>query len=113
MSNHIHLIIQSTQNDLSGLIRDFKKFAAKEILQLIKSEPESRKEWMLDLFAKAAKTHNRNKEFQFWRYGNHPEEVYSNKFLWSKLDYIHLNPVRAGWVHKASHYIYSSASNYV
>ncbi len=67
MSNHIHLIIQSTQNDLSGLIRDFKKFAAKEILQLIKSEPESRKEWMLDLFAKAAKTHNRNKEFQFWK----------------------------------------------
>ncbi|MFD2186818.1 transposase, partial [Aquimarina celericrescens] len=77
------------------------------------SEPESRKEWMLDLFAKAAKTHNRNKEFQFWRYGNHSEEVYSNKFLWSKLDYIHLNPIRAGWVNKASHYIYSSASNYV
>ncbi len=67
MSNHIHLIIQSSLNDLSGLIRDFKKFAAKEILQLIKSEPESRKEWMLDLFAKAAKMHNRNKEFQFWK----------------------------------------------
>jgi hypothetical protein len=30
-----------------------------------------------------------------------------------KLDYIHLNPVRAGIVEKASHYIYSSASNYV
>jgi hypothetical protein len=33
--------------------------------------------------------------------------------MWSKLDYIHLNPVRAGIVEKASHYIYSSASNYV
>lgn len=33
--------------------------------------------------------------------------------MWSKLDYIHLNPVRAGLVKKASHYIYSSASNYV
>ena len=33
--------------------------------------------------------------------------------MWSKLDYIHLNPVRAGLVQKASHYIYSSASNYV
>ena len=33
--------------------------------------------------------------------------------MWSKLDYIHLNPVRAGIVEKASHYSYSSASNYV
>jgi hypothetical protein len=37
-----------------------------------------------------------------WQYGNHPEEVYSNKFMWTKLDYIHLNPVRAGIVEKAS-----------
>jgi hypothetical protein len=33
--------------------------------------------------------------------------------MWSKLNYIHLNPVRAGIVNKASEYIYSSASNYV
>ncbi|MNR65332.1 hypothetical protein D3C85_1883300 [compost metagenome] len=33
--------------------------------------------------------------------------------MWSKLHYIHLNPVRAGLVAKASEYIYSSASNYV
>ena len=33
--------------------------------------------------------------------------------MWSKLDYIHLNPVRAGLVEKASHYIYSSAPNYL
>ena len=33
--------------------------------------------------------------------------------MWSKLDYIHKNPVRAGMVKKASHYCYSSASNYV
>ncbi len=30
--------------------------------------------------------------------GNHAEEIYSEKFLWSKLDYIHLNPVRSGIV---------------
>ncbi|WP_335617691.1 hypothetical protein [Chryseobacterium glaciei] len=34
-------------------------------------------------------------------------------FLWDKLNYIHLNPIRAGLVDKAHHYIYSSASNYV
>ena len=36
-----------------------------------------------------------------------------NKGIWSKLDYIHLNRVRAGIVERASQYIYSSASNYV
>jgi hypothetical protein len=68
---------------------------------------------MLERFKLAAEKHTRNKNHQFWQYGNHPEEIYSNPFMWSKLDYIHLNPVRARIVDKASHYIYSSASNYV
>ncbi|MFD0862222.1 transposase [Sungkyunkwania multivorans] len=113
MSNHIHLIMQSEDGDLSGLIRDLKKHTTKRILSQIKEGPESRREWMLKLFRQATKTHQRNKEFQLWRYGNHPEEIVTEKFLWSKLDYIHLNPVRTGIVSKASHYLYSSASNYV
>jgi len=113
MSNHIHLIIQSETNNLSGLIRDFKKYTAKAIINKIKTEKESRRVWLLQLFSKATETHNRNKTYQFWRYGNHPEEIYTIKFLWSKLDYIHLNPVRSGVVEKASHYLYSSATNYV
>ena len=113
MSNHIHLIIQSEEGKLSDLIRDFKKFTAKSILEKIQNSPESRKEWMLQHFKLAAQTHNRNKDYQFWQYGNHAEEIYSNEFMWSKLDYIHLNPVRSGLVSKASDYIYSSAGNYV
>lgn len=113
MSNHIHFIVQSKDGRLSDLIRDFKKFTAKNILEKIQTEPESRREWMLERFKKATETHGRNKNYQFWQYGNHAEDIYSHKFMWSKLDYIHLNPVRAGIVEKASHYRYSSASNYV
>lgn len=113
MSNHIHLIIQSEHGKLSDLIRDFKKFTAKNILEKIQNSPESRREWMLERFRLATQSHSRNKEYQFWQYGNHAEEIYSNEFMWSKLDYIHLNPVKAGLVAKASDYIYSSASNYV
>ena len=113
MSNHIHLIIQSEDGKLSDLIRDFKKFTAKNILDKIQIVPESRKEWMLERFKLAAEKHTRNKNYQFWQYGNHAEEIYSNKFMWSKLDYIHLNPVRAGLIEKTSQYIYSSASNYI
>ncbi len=113
MSNHMHLIAQSNYGDLSGLIRDFKKFTASKILSNIKFGPESRREWMLQNFEQAASEVKSNEYYRFWRYGNHPEEIYSHKFLWSKLDYVHLNPVRGGIVSKASHYLYSSASNYV
>jgi len=30
----------------------------------------------------------------------------------TKLNYIHENPVRAGWVEEPEHYLYSSARNY-
>lgn len=68
---------------------------------------------MLERFQKATETHGRNKNFQFWQLENHAIEIYSVDFLWTKLDYIHLNPVRAGIVKKASQYLYSSACNYV
>ena len=113
MSNHIHIILQSKEGKLSDLIRDFKKFTAKSILDAIKQNPESRREWMLERFAKATETHTRNKNYQFWQYGNHAEEIYTLHFLWDKLNYIHLNPIRVGIVEKAQDYLYSSASNYV
>ena len=113
MSNHIHLIIQAEDNNLSDILRDFKKFTSRSILKMIQTESESRREWILDRFKNAINSHHRNKNFQFWKYGNHAEEIYSEKFLWSKIDYIHFNPVRAGIVNKAQDYIYSSASNYI
>ena len=114
MSNHIHLIIQSEKGKLSDLIRDFKKFTSKSILESIQiNDYESRKDWMLKRFEFAAGSHSRNENFQFWQYGNHPEEIYSEKFFWSKLDYIHQNPVRAGIVEQPEYYLYSSASNYI
>ena len=99
-----------TRNSYRNVVIESLAFCIEKKIQ---TEPESRREWMLERFKKATETHSRNKNYQFWQYGNHAEEVYSHKFMWSKLDYIHLNPVRAGIVEKASHYRYSSASNYV
>lgn len=88
MSNHIHLIIQSEEGKLSNLIRDFKKFTAKSILEKIQNSPESTREtnevvwlsqWMLERFMIATQSHSRKKKHQFWQYGNHSEEIYSNE----------------------------------
>jgi hypothetical protein len=67
----------------------------------------------IDCIIDSLKYNINNKNYQLWQYGNYVEEIYSEKFLWSKLDYIHLNPVKAGLVKKAQDYVYSSASNYI
>ena len=111
MSNHIHLLTRSDNDNLSGAIRDFKKYTSKTIIESISTENESRK-WMLHLFAHAAKRQNKEGKYQLWTHENHAELIYSQKFIEQKLNYIHENPVKSGIVIKAEDYLYSSARNY-
>ena len=73
---------------------------------------ESRKEWMLDKFKFAASKNCRNTNYQFWIQDNHAEELITSKFQLQKLDYIHSNPVKEGWVFLPEDYCYSSAIDY-
>ncbi|MGB4575787.1 MAG: transposase, partial [Paludibacter sp.] len=50
--------------------------------------------------------------YQLWRHDNKPIELWSNKVIDEKLNYIHNNPVEEGLVFKAEHYVYSSAIDY-
>ncbi|MFA6260750.1 MAG: transposase [Bacteroidia bacterium] len=113
MSNHIHLILSAKENNTSEILRDFKKFTSKQIICCIKRHPsESRRDWMLRIFEKAGNENSRNTNYQFWQQDNHPMELYGEKFILQKLNYIHYNPVKAGIVEIADHFIYSSARNY-
>jgi REP element-mobilizing transposase RayT len=114
MSNHVHVIWTSPDGRLSDIVRDFKTHTSKTILNELMNLPEeSRKQWMEYLFGYFAKGSNRNEHYKFWTNNNHPEAIYSADFLMTKLQYIHENPVRAGWVTNPENYLYSSASNYV
>ena len=113
MSNHVHLAVSAKNNNLSNVLRDFKKFTSKQIIKAIQNNQyESRKDWMLTIFKNAGEANSRNSEFQFWRQDNQPMEIYSPKFVFQKLSYIHNNPVEAGLVEKPEHYLYSSAKDY-
>ncbi len=113
MSNHIHLILSSEKFNLSNVLRDFKKFTSKQILETIQLDyGESRREWMLDLFRMAGTAKSRNSVYQFWRQDKHPIELYSAKFTSQKLNYIHANPVVAGIVDQEEDYLYSSSRDY-
>ena len=112
MSNHIHLLTKSYRGELSDTVRDFKRHTSKKIVEQILVGRESRREWLLSIFEPAAKQHKRNNKYQFWTHENHPEHIYSNKFIAQKIIYIHENPVRGGIVESPEEYIYSSAKAY-
>ena len=113
MPSHVHLIFRSSLNDPSGLISDFKGFTSKKMLQIIEeNSQESRKEWMLWMFERAGAKNSNVKHRQFWQQNNQPIEIWSLKVFEQKLEYIHNNPVEAGFVTDAIDWKYSSARNY-
>jgi REP element-mobilizing transposase RayT len=111
MSNHIHLIAQSVGR-LSDNIRDIKKFTRIKLVQAIEEQPESRKDWILKIFKANGTLIKTNREYQVWTHENHAIILSTNEFIKSKVEYIHNNPVRAGFVEKPEDYLYSSARNY-
>jgi REP element-mobilizing transposase RayT len=113
MTNHLHLLVSAQHPAvLPDIIRDFKKHTSKEIVKLIQSEPESRKDWMLYRFQYNAKYTSRVQDYKVWQDGYHGIACDNISMLSQKLDYIHNNPVRAGIVNLPEHYQYSSAANY-
>jgi len=95
-------------------MRDMKKFTSDNIINAIKNNPsESRKSWMIDLFKEEGRKNSNNTIYQFWQQDNHPIELTSNKMMNQKLDYIHNNPVKQGFVKQAVDYPWSSMSDYL
>jgi putative transposase len=107
------LIIGSAKNSLSNIMRDMKKHTSLRMKDAIENNSkENRREWMMDLFCKAGKANSNNNDFQFWQQDNHPIQLITPKFTHQKLDYIHNNPVVAGFVDKPEEYLHSSARDY-
>lgn len=113
MSNHLHLVCKANENSrISDIIRDFKKYTAKTIIEIIKTEPESRRDWMLYRFEFAGKFDNRISKYRFWQDTNHAIQLDSNELIDEKINYTHDNPVRAMIVGQQEDYLYSSARDY-
>ena len=56
--------------------------------------------------------HKGDREFQLWQEGSHPKVIETEAMLRQKLEYIHQNPVKQGYVGDPAHWRYSSARNY-
>ena len=111
MTNHMHMIVGSaSDNKVSDILRDFKKFTSKEIIRtLLVESTESRRDWMLNRFEYAGKNDKKITNYRFWQEGNNAQEIFLNDYFNQKLNYIHENPVKAELVNRAEEYRYSSA----
>jgi len=51
-------------------------------------------------------------DFQFWQEGSHNQSIENDSIMWQKLEYIHFNPVKRGYIDSPEYWRYSSARNY-
>jgi putative transposase len=113
MSNHTHLIYRAKDDNPEIILGRFKEYTAKQLVKTIASNTqESRKEWMLWMFKRAASKSSNVTTNQLWQHHNKPLELWSAKVIEQKADYIHNNPVEAGYVTEPWHWKYSSAIDY-
>lgn len=99
-----HLIAGSP--DLSKTMQSLKGFTARKLIQSISAK---KMDWLLNQLAYHKARHKRQSEHQVWQEGFHPQEILSPGMLRQKIEYIHYNPVRRGYVARPEHWQYSSA----
>jgi putative transposase len=107
MENHFHLIAQADK--LSEELGNFKAFIARKIIKVLKKENDRH---TLQMLADGKLSYKNDREHQVWQEGSHPEQIQSPEMMRQKMNYIHYNPVRRGYVDDPVHWRYSSARNY-
>lgn len=109
MPDHIHLLIWPRTSQLvTDFMRDFKRFTSGRIARQAKLEGKT--DWT-EQFGSAGNETDRA-EYKVWQDSFWEQSIYTEVVLKQKLDYIHLNPVRAGFVAEPGKYPYSSYRNY-
>jgi len=109
MPNHIHLLIFPPAGQaVTDFMRDFKRFTSGRITR--QAKVEGKKEWIKRFEQAGVETERA--EYKVWQDSFWEQSIYTENFLQQKLDYIHLNPIRAGIVEEAANYPYSSYRNY-
>ena len=110
MPNHLHMIMSAEARNPSDIMRDFKRYTSQQISDLLAQTSNHR---LPHYFSSVARREGRGNTFRIWQSGSHPILIDNGDFLDQKLEYIHDNPVRKGYVEKPEHWKYSSARNYM
>ncbi|MFT3844057.1 MAG: transposase [Lacibacter sp.] len=113
MSSHVHMIVGTKGRALDKVIGEMKSFTSRSLRKAIEQhQGESRKEWMIWMMKRAGAKNGNNNDWQLWQQHNHPVALHSAEMFYQKLQYIHYNPVEAGFVEHEEDYLHSSARDF-
>ncbi|SEH06339.1 REP-associated tyrosine transposase [Candidatus Venteria ishoeyi] len=107
LENHLHMVAQSPC--LSKEIASFKSYTAHFLIDYLQQQNAKH---ILEQLSFFKKQHKQDRKHQVWEEGCHPQEIQDETMLRQKIEYIHNNPVKRGYVEDAVHWRYSSAQNY-
>jgi len=110
MPSHIHLVIAMPEKkSISDLLRDFKKYTSTRIRQQLEKEGKSDTIERLRMNAEDKK----NQMFKLWMDRFDDLVIDDDETMQIKIEYIHNNPVKAGFVEQPELWEFSSARNYI
>ena len=107
LENHLHLIASS--DDIAKSMRSFKAHTAREILKHLQ---ENGVKIILEQLAFYKKAHKKTATYQLWQEGIQPKLIVNDKMMIERMNYIHNNPVKRGYIDYAKCWRYSSARDY-
>jgi putative transposase len=110
MPTHLHLVTSNREDALlTDIIRDFRSFTSRKIRERL--EVDDRIGFLKILRESASNLPKQ--DYRLWADEYHPIALKSDKWLNQKMNYMHYNPVRKGFVEKPEHWKYSSARNWI
>ena len=90
-------------------VSSIKSYSAKRIIQQLK---EDNRFDILKVFEQNKLPSKNDRKYQIWQEGFHPQELANEKIYRQKLNYIHNNPITAGYVGDILKWKYCSALDY-
>ena len=78
MPTHVHTILSAQNNNLSDILRDYKRFTSQKISETLEFMGKQR---MTRYFASIANMIGKGNAHKVWQTGSHPISIESNKFF--------------------------------
>ena len=106
MEHHMHMVAGA--ENLPELFQRFKSYTARQAIDTLtkmKHPAAERMRWV-------KKSHKRETKSQFWQEGHRPRALECKEEMQRAVDYVHMNPVKRGYVDLPEQWRYSSARDY-
>ena len=103
MSDHLHLITDNSRS-ISDTLRSTNGIIAKRVVDYLKENN-------FDASLLKLRIQLRNRKHKHSVFQHHPNafEIYGEDTMMQKVNYVHMNPVRAGLVEHPDDYLFSSS----